>query len=103
MIEVSILSFEPLTVAMPEVEMFVGDVHIALPDVHVKIYDLSMGGILPGAHLGSDSQLFGLNLSLQEPGITTVQMYEFIREARKELAEMWRIVQNTLDEHGALL
>jgi len=43
MIEVSILSFEPLTVAMPEVEMF------------------------------------------------------------KELAEMWLIMQNTLDEHGALL
>jgi hypothetical protein len=102
-IEVSITSFDPLTVAWPAVDRFVGDVTISLPAVHVRMYDLSLGGLLPGAHIGGDGQLFGLTVTLPEPGLTVGQMSQFIHDARAELREVWRVYQAGLDKRGALL
>jgi hypothetical protein len=102
--EVSITSFDPLTVTLPAAPtIFTGDLFIRFPDVHVKLYDLSLGGLLPGAHIGGDGQLFGLTLHLRENTMTGGQIVEFIQAARAELIEMHRIVQVTLDAHGALL
>ncbi len=102
-IEVSITSFDPLTVAWPAVDRFVGEVEIRLPAVHVQVYDLSLGGLLPGAHIGGDGQIFGLTLSLPEPGLTIGQMTQLIHNARGELCAVWRVYQAELDKRGALL
>jgi len=102
-IGVSITSFEPLTVTWPAVDRFVGDVTITLPAVHVQVYDLSLGGALPGAHIGGDGQLFGLTVTLPEPGLTVGQMADFIHRARGELRTIWQAYQTELDKRGALL
>jgi hypothetical protein len=101
---ISITSFDPLTIALPATPTsYTGDVFIRFPAVHLQIYDLSLGGLLPGAHIGADDQLFGLTLRLDANTMTGGQMVEFIQAASTELQAMHRIVQATLDEHGALL
>jgi hypothetical protein len=102
-IKVSITSFDPLTVTWPAVDRYVGEVRIALPAVHVQVYDLSLGGILPGAHIGGDGQLFRLTVTLPEPGLTVGQMSQFIHDARATLREVWQTCQAELDKRGALL
>jgi hypothetical protein len=102
-IKVSITSFDPLTVTWPAVDRYVGAVEVRLPAVHVQVYDLSLGGILPGAHIGGDGQLFGLTVTLPEPGLTVGQMSQFIHDARAELRAAWRAYQAELDKRGALL
>lgn len=102
-LEVSITSFDPLTVQWPAADRFVGEVTITLPAVHVQVYDLSLGGILPGAHIGGDGQLFGLTVTLPEPGLTVGQMSQFIHDARAELRQIWAAYQEELDKRGALL
>lgn len=101
---VSITSFEPLSIVFPNVEMYTGDIFLAFPAVHVKLYDLSMGGIIPGQpHIGGDGQIFGFTLHLGTNSMTHGDIIELIRVSKAHLIEMHRIVQQTLDKHGALL
>lgn len=101
--EVRILSFDPLTIAMPRQDVFVGNVTLRMPAIHLKIYDLSMGDLLPGAHIGSDTELFVWHMELGEPGITAEKMMAFIYAAQDEFRKAWQLMQDELDKHGALL
>lgn len=100
---ISITGFEPLQIAVPKCKQFVGTVRIELPAVHLKVYDLSLAGLLPGAHIGADASILALTLNLAEPGITDADMMKFIIEAQEELAAAWRAAQQFLDDRGALL
>ncbi len=104
MMTISISSFHPLQFSIPEVDMFVGKVSIVLPELHVQIYDLSMGiDLLKGAHLGGDAQVFSLDLTIPEPGITPAKMMEMIYAAQGTFEKMWKTAQKELDKQGALL
>ena len=101
---ISISAFNPLRLSIPKVELFVGKVSIVLPDIHVQIYDLSMGiELLRGAHIGADGQVFSLNMTIPEPGISPAQMMEMIYTTQGTLEKMWKIAQKELDKQGALL
>lgn len=102
--EIHISGFNPLQVTLPKVDVFVGEVEILLPDVHVKWVDLSMGiDLLKGAHIGSDGPALGLKVDIEEPGVSPKEMMGFILDAQDVLEKVWRKGQEILDEHGPLL
>jgi hypothetical protein len=103
MIEVSIASFEPFSMTLPTEQVIVGEVKIILPAVHLKVYDLSMGGLLPGAHIGADDRIASVSITLPGPGVSLGEFVEFINRGRDDLREIWRIMQGELDKHGPLL
>jgi hypothetical protein len=90
-----------LTVELPSGRI-AGKVTLELPAVHVQLYDLSMGGLLPGAHIGGDMTLAGLSFDTGDVGITPGQLADFITTAQGELKQIWRIYQDELDKRGAL-
>jgi len=102
-ITVRIKSFDPILIELPNVQTLTGEVRIVLPPIHLQIYDLSLGGALPGAHLGSDAEIAGLTMTLQEPGMKASDMLAFIMAAQDDLKKMWDIWQAEFTKHGALL
>jgi len=101
--EVLIKSFHPLNVTLPPGKELVGKVRIVLPDIHLQIYDLSMGiDLLKGAHLGADIPAMGLNVELTEP-IDMGKFMSFVIASQETLEEMWKLGQKQFNEKGALL
>ena len=101
-VRVRITAFEPLTVELPAGRI-AGKVTIELPAVHVQLYDLRMGGLLPGTHIGGDIGMAGLSFDTGDVGMTPGQLADFITTAQDELRQMWRVYQDELDKRGALL
>lgn len=102
--QICISSFDPLRFSIPKAELFVGKVSIVLPDLHVQIYDLSMGiELLKGAHIGGDASVFSLDITIPEPGVSPGKMMEFVYAAQSTLEKMWKLAQKKLDKRGALL
>ena len=101
-VRVRITAFEPLTVELPAGRI-AGKVTIELPAVHVQLYDLSLGGLLPGAHIGGDIGVVGLSFDAADVGMTPGQIADFITRAQPELKQIWRAYQDELDKRGALL
>ena len=98
-----LIDFDPLRITLPGPGPFVGKVRIVLPEVHVKLVDLSMGGILPGAHVGSEGRLWSLDIpDVPEPGMTAGQVTEFVAAAEKELKRMWELIQEEMDNRYLL-
>lgn len=101
--EITINSFDPFTVSLPEGKQLVGKVRIVLPPIHVQVYDLSMGlDLLKGAHLGSDASIFGWNIDLPEP-VDTGKFMQFLVESQDTFRESWKVAQAEFDKRGALL
>ena len=102
--KICISAFNPLRFSIPQAEVFVGKVEIILPDLHVQIYDLSMGiDLLKGAHIGGDGQVFSVDMTIPEPGVSPGKMMEFVYAAQDTLEKMWKMAQKELDKRGALL
>jgi hypothetical protein len=100
---IRIKSFDPVVIELPKVQTFIGETRIILPPLHLQLYDLSLDGALPGAHIGSDAELAGVTITLSKPGIDAAEMLTFIMAAQDQFKAMWKIVQRELDKHGALL
>jgi hypothetical protein len=100
--EIIITSFHPLSVTLPEGDTLEGKVRIVLPDVHVQLIDLSMGGIIPGAHLGSDAAIVGYNIEFLEP-VETVEIMKFVVKSADLFEQIWEAYQAEFDKKGALL
>lgn len=100
--EIRIKGFHPLDISLPEGDTVQGVVRIVLPDIHVQLLDLSMGGILQGAHIGSDAALYGYELELPE-SVEISKLMQFVIASREQLEEMWKLIQAEYDKKGALL
>jgi len=92
-----LLDFKPYRVTMPIQKRFVGRVDIVFPDHHLKIADLSMGGALPGAHVGSDARVFALHMDIKEPGMRAGDVIAFLADSRKNMETLYQAVQQELD------
>ena len=104
MSKICISAFNPLCISIQKAELFVGKVSIVLPDLHVQIYDLSMGiNLLKGAHIGADGPVFSLDLTIPEPGVSPGKMLEMIYAIQDELEKIWKTAQEEMDKQGALL
>lgn len=98
-----IKSFHPLDVTLPDQDMVEGIVQIVLPEIHIQIYDLSMGtSVLKGAHLGADVALNCVRLDFPEP-VEASKVMAFIIASREDLEKLWRAIQAEYDKKGALL
>jgi len=101
-IEVTIENFHPLTITWPDGEL-VGEVRLVFPPIHVKMYDLSMGDIIPGGpHLGSDAPIVGCTLTFDKPA-DKGDFMKFIEASRDDLETAWQAYQDEFDKKGALL
>lgn len=107
MTEIKIVSFDPLTITWPipdDEGMLYGDVRIALPNLHIQVYDLSMDGLIPGnPHMGADTDLLGWKLETGDKGIKLSLIHEFIMSSLPLLREAHEKTQAYLDQRGALL
>ena len=93
-----LLSFDPLRIELPGPGPFAGTVRIVLPEHHVRLIDLSMGGILPGAHVGGEGRIASWNiLDIPEPGMEAADLLNFIAEAEGQFKEMHRLIQEQMD------
>lgn len=99
---VTIKSFDPLEVSFPN-EPLTGPIHLILPPAHIKVWDLSMGGALPGAHIGADVEGPCLTLTAEE-GFewSRADMIEFITQAQDEIKGIWLLYQEELDKRFLL-
>jgi len=92
------VSLDPFGVTLPGPGPFAGRIAVELPEHHVKLYDLSMGGVLPGAHVGGEGRVFHLEMDVPEPGLTASEIMEWLAGAQEQLRELHAVVQRELDK-----
>ncbi len=94
-----LVSFDPLKIELPGAGPFVGEIRIVLPEVHFKLHDLSMGGIIPdGPYIGGDARLWGFTFAMDEPGMEAGALLTFIASVEEQLKEMHRLIQEAMYE-----
>jgi hypothetical protein len=107
---VSIESFEPLTIAFPDLDKLTdegkipaGDLEFALPEHHIQLVDLSMGGIIPDKpHIGGDAKVFSYTTKTDQD-VSFGEFMCMLIEMRGTMEEMHGEMQKILDERGAVL
>ena len=95
-----LIDFDPLRITLPGAGPFAGTIHIILPEVHIKLVDLSADlRELEGAHIGADGRCWSLDIpDIPEPGMTAAQLTAFIEAAQDELKKMYRLIQTEMDK-----
>lgn len=99
--EVSV-SFDPLRIELPGAGPFIGEIHIVLPEHHYTVMDLSLGGIIPGAHFGADGRGWALKFAVGEPGMKAGDLLRFIEETEHLLKQAHGLIQEELDKRPLL-
>ena len=100
---IKITAFDPLKLELPTTPIVTGAIHLALPQLHVKVLDFSMGGIIPdGPYLGGDVEALGLDFDLGDSEVTLGELVQFIHTVLPQLKEMWRIAQVEFDRRFLL-
>ena len=62
---ITILSFDPLQMQLPSAPAAFAIVVVRLPPVHLKLFDLSLGGIIPdGPHIGTELPMADIVITL---------------------------------------
>lgn len=99
---IKILQFDPLRLELPTVKEG-KRFSIVLPPVHVKVLDLSMGGLIEGnPHIGADAELFECYANFDEP-VPVATMVEHIAGAADLYKKMWAHLQKGMDAADPLL
>ncbi len=94
-----LVDFNPLRITLPGTGPFAGKIRIVLPEVHLKLWDLSMGtDLLGGAHIGSDARAWSVDFDAPEPGIKAGELAQFVADCEPQLREMHRIIQEEMDK-----
>ncbi len=93
MIIVKINSFDPLNIEFP-LEAVTGRFKLVLPNIQMKLFDLSMGGMIPQApYVGAEGQVFSLDIDIGESEMSGAKVMEFIQECLPQLRDMHKLVQ----------
>lgn len=100
---IHILSFDPLRLELPAGNKVVGKVAIRLPPVHLRLYDLSMGGIIDGSpHIGADTPLWDITFNLEKP-IPLSKLVSLVTTKANDFKAVWKQAQSVLDEAEPLI
>jgi hypothetical protein len=91
-----IRSFDPLDVEIPNVPYVEGKVNIKLPEVDVRLYDLSMGGLLPGACVTTKSRVVECSMVVER--VKTGNIVDAILVMLPNLQEAHKIYQDEFDK-----
>lgn len=104
---ISVTSFDPLVMQLPAAAQVANILVIKLPALHLKVFDLSMGGIVPGApHIGADAQMLEVTITTKNPEddpFTLGWSVNYIADSLETLKEAWKIAQDLINAQGALL
>ena len=95
--------FDPLRLQMPAEMRLTDQVRVRLPPVHVKLVDLSLGGLVPDApHIGLDAPVTDITIILPEP--TTVgEIVNTLIASAGAWQALWLASQRALDNCGPIL
>lgn len=94
-----LVSFNPLRIDLPGAGPFVGEIQVVLPENHVTVMDLSMGGMIPGSpHIGGDARIFGFKFEVPEPGMEAADLLKFIETTADKLEGLHEFCQDELDK-----
>lgn len=100
---IHILSFDPLRLELPSTQKVVGEVAIRLPPVHLRLLDLSMGGIIDGSpHVGADTPLWDITFNVAKP-IPLSKLVDLVTTKADHFKAVWQEAQNVLDETAPLI
>lgn len=97
---IAILSFDPLRLELPENLEPTTEVLVCLPPVHIKLFDLSMGGLVPDdPHIGMDAPITNITIILPKP--TSVgDIVSMISASASTWRALWLASQKALDNCG---
>lgn len=100
---VIIESFDPLRLQLPAGMRLTDQVRVRLPPVHVKLLDLSLGGLIPdSSYIGLDAPMTELIITLAEPA-TVGNIFDAIAGSIDAWRDLWLASQEALDKCGPIL
>lgn len=98
----TILSFDPLQLQLPDAPFACQEVVVRLPPVHCKLLDLSLGGIIPGyRYLSADLPLTAITLTFAEPA-TLGEIADLIAKSPDHWRAVWQATQRFADDYGPI-
>ena len=99
---VHIFSFDPLHLELPQTPVLSGTVRVRLPPVRLKLFDLSLGGIIPDSpYIGTEVPIADITIGLIEP-MKVGEIVDLIANTATSWQALWQAVQESVDEHGAI-
>ena len=99
---ITILSFEPLQMQLPLASAAFAIVVVRLPPVHLKLFDLSLGGIIPDdPHVGTELPMTDIVITLQEP-VALGKIVDMIATSVDRWREIWQATQRFADDYGPI-
>ena len=99
---ITILSFDPLQMQLPSAPAAFAKVIVRLPPVHLKLFDLSLCGIIPdNPHIGAELPLTEITISLKEPA-TPGEIVDMIAGSVDMWREVWQATQRFADDYGPI-
>lgn len=93
---IQIKEFDPLTIEFPK--SLIGRREVYAPGVHVKIRDLSLGGLIPGMHLGGNLEILRLFAFDGDKTTTKAEIMEAIDVCLDDFIKIHKIYQDRLDK-----
>ena len=95
--------FDPLRLTLPADTELTNELRVRLPPVHIKLLDLSMGGLIPdGPHIGMDAPMTDITITLAEPA-TVGNIFDAIAGNIDAWRDLWVASQQALDKCGPIL
>lgn len=99
---ITILSFDPLQMQLPSAPAAFAIVVVRLPPVHLKLFDLSLGGIIPdGPHIGTELPMADIVITLKEPAALG-KIVDMIAASVDRWREIWQATQRFADDYGPI-
>jgi hypothetical protein len=93
-------SFDPLRLQLPAEMRLADQVRVRLPPVHIRLFDLSLGGLIPD--IGLDAPMTELIITLAEPA-TVGNIFDAIAGNIDAWRDLWLASQQALDKCGPIL
>ena len=91
---IKITCFEPLKLELPTTPTITGAIHLALPQLHVKVLDLSMGGIFSDdPHAWAEIEGPRLSFELGDNEMKLGDFVQFIQGMLPHLENGWASAQ----------
>ena len=99
---ITILSFDPLQMQLRSAPAAFAIVVVRLPLVHLKLFDLSLGGIIPdGPHIGTELPMADIVIALKEPAALG-KIVDMIAASVDRWCEIWQASQRFADDYGPI-
>ena len=99
---ITILSFDPLQMQLPLASAAFAIVVVRLPPVHLKLFDLSLGGIIPDdPHVGTELPVTDIVITLKEP-VALGKIVDMIAASVDRWCEIWQATQRFADDYGPI-